>query len=42
MEEQQALRVVAKQLGHNRLLVVRQSYVAPQLAAEEPEPPTPR
>ena len=42
MEERQALRVVAKQLGHNRLLVVRQSYVAPQPTTEEPDSPAPR
>ena len=42
MEERQTLRVVAKQLGHNRLLVVRQSYVNPQLAVDEPDPPARR
>ena len=42
MEERQALRVLAKQLGHNRVLVVRQSYVAPQPIAENPDPPAPR
>ncbi|OFV85152.1 MAG: hypothetical protein A2W26_13070 [Acidobacteria bacterium RBG_16_64_8] len=41
VDERHALRVVAKQLGHNRLLVVRQSYVAPRSIAEEPDPPAP-
>ena len=41
IEERQALREVAKQLGHNCLLVVRQSYVAPQPTAEEHDPPAP-
>jgi len=41
VDERHALCVVAKQLGHNRLLVVRQSYVAPQPTTEEPDPPAP-
>ena len=38
--EQRAYRVVAKQLGHNRLLVVRQSYVTPSVAAEQTARPS--